>query len=260
MQEKKLTLRLKEGGGYVLRHVKVFTISQKEKYGMRQFIITGLFIFFLLGCASLETISTKTPKNASETETPSASKGDFMQYTPNEGSALPGRELFSFSTGEPIWYTVDDVVMGGLSSSRVEIVEPNTLFFSGNMSLENNGGFSSVRSDWSIVDLSGYDGVLLRVLGDGKVYRLRIRTEETGGDIAYNSAFETTPDQWIQVYVPFADMVPTYRGFVMDVGKLDVTSVGSFGFMLSDKQSGDFELKVNWIRAVSEEELQTLNK
>ena len=38
-----------------------------------------------------------------------------MQYTPNEESALPGRELFSFAPGEPTWYTVDDVVMGGVS-------------------------------------------------------------------------------------------------------------------------------------------------
>jgi len=183
-----------------------------------------------------------------------------MQHIQNEASALPGRKIFSFVAGEPIWYTVDDVVMGGVSSSRVEIIEPNILFFLGSMSLENNGGFSSVRSDWNIIDLSGFDGVLLRVLGDGKVYRLRIRTEETGGDIAYNGAFETTPDQWIQVYLSFANMVPTYRGSVMDVGPLDITNIGSFGFMLSDKQPGDFELQVDWIRAVSEEELQAFNQ
>jgi monofunctional biosynthetic peptidoglycan transglycosylase len=227
---------------------------------VRQFIITGLFGFFLLGCSSVETLTAKTQESVSTNETPSASKGDFMQYTPTEGAALPGRELFSFAAGEPAWYTVDDIVMGGVSSSSVEIVEPNILFFSGNMSLENNGGFSSARSDWNMIDLSGFDGVLLRVLGDGKAYRLRIRTEGAGGDIAYNGAFETTPDQWIHVYVPFANMIPTYRGIVMDVGQLDTTSIGSFGFMLSDKQSGDFGLQVDWIRAVSENELQAFNQ
>lgn len=238
----------------------VVTISPKERYGMRQFIITGLFSIFLFGCASLDIPATKIPNTVSTTETRSESKGEIMQYTPNEGSALPGRELFSFAPGGTTWYTVDDVVMGGVSSSRVEIIDPNTMFFSGSMSLENNGGFSSVRSDWNIVDLSGFDGVLLRVLGDGKIYRLRIRTDGTGGDIAYNGAFETTPDKWIQVYVPFVNMVPTFRGLVMDVGQLDVTSIGSFGFMLSDKQSGVFGLQVDWIRAVSEEELQSLNQ
>jgi monofunctional biosynthetic peptidoglycan transglycosylase len=183
-----------------------------------------------------------------------------MQYASNEGAALPGRKIFSFIAGEPIWYTVDDVVMGGVSNSHVDIIELNILSFSGSMSLENNGGFSSVRSDWNVIDLSGFDGVLLRVLGDGKVYRLRIRTEETGGDIAYNGAFETTPDKWVQVYVPFANMVPTFRGTVMDVGQLDITSIGSFGFMLSDKQPGEFELQVDWIRAVSKEEMQAFNQ
>jgi len=238
----------------------VITIRPKERYDMRQFIIIGLFIFFLLGCSSLDTRTIKIQENVSATEIPSTFRGENMQYTPNEGSPSPGRELFSFAAGEPPWYTVDDVVMGGVSSSRVEIIEPNTLFFSGSMSLENNGGFTSVRSDWNIEDLSGYDGILLRVLGDGKIYRLRIRTEETGGDIPYNGAFETTLEKWIQVYVPFAKMVPTYRGIVMDVGQLDVTSIGSFGFMLSDKQEGDFELQVDWIRAVSDAEMQAVNQ
>ena len=173
---------------------------------------------------------------------------------------LLGSELFSFASGEPGWYTVDDNVMGGVSSSRVEVLDSDILSFSGSMSLENNGGFSSIRSDWKRIDLSGSDGVLVRVLGDGKVYRLRIRTAKTSGDIAYNTAFETRPDEWIQVYVPFANMVPTYRGIVTDAGELDTSSIGSFGFMLSDKQPGDFKLQVDWIRAVSESEIQALNQ
>lgn len=183
-----------------------------------------------------------------------------MQYISNEGSALPGIELFAFAAGEPAWYTVDDGVMGGVSSSRVEIVEPNIMFFSGCISLKNNGGFSSVRSEWNIVDLSGFDGLLIRVLGDGKVYRLRIRTEATGDDISYNGSFETTPDQWVHVYIPCVKMVPTYRGIVMNVDQLNVKCVGSFGFMLSDKQTGDFGLRVDWIRAVSEDELQAFSQ
>jgi hypothetical protein len=41
----------------------------------------------------------------------------------------------------------------------------------------------------------------------------------------------------------------------MDVGRLDTTSIASFGFMLSDKQPGEFELQVDWIRAISEDEV-----
>lgn len=171
-------------------------------------------------------------------------------------SALPGNELFSFAAGEPGWYTVDDDVMGGVSSSTVAIAEAKRLTFAGDMSLENNGGFSSVRSDWNIIDLTGAEGVLLRVKGDGKVYRLRIRTESAGRSISYNALFKTTAEEWTTVFVPFAEMVPTYRGYIMDVGPLDPATIGSFGFMLSDKQPGEFELVVDWMRSISAAEAQ----
>lgn len=168
---------------------------------------------------------------------------------------LPGYELFTFAPNEPSWFTVDDDVMGGVSSSTTAIIEPNILVFTGTMSLENNGGFSSVRSEWSLMNLSDADGVLLRVLGDGKTYRLRIRTESVGRGISYNAIFQTQPNQWQTLYVPFADMVPTYRGFLMDVGPLDTSTIGSFGFMLSDKQAGAFSFQVDWIRAVRQADL-----
>ena len=172
--------------------------------------------------------------------------------------SLPGIPLFTFAGGEPRWYTVDDNVMGGISSSTVAVAEPDVLAFAGSMSLENNGGFASARSEWQTVDLSNTDGILLRVLGDGNAYRLRIRTDTTDRNISYNALFETTPNQWQIVYVPYAEMVPTYFGYVMDVGPLDQSNIGSFGLMLSDNQPGEFELYVDWMRAVSDEELTAL--
>jgi monofunctional biosynthetic peptidoglycan transglycosylase len=171
---------------------------------------------------------------------------------------LPGTELFTFAAGEPGWLTVDDNVMGGVSSSTVSFLQPGIMRFAGTMSLDNNGGFSSVRSQWQPTDLSAADGILLRVMGDGNAYRLRIRTTETGRNISYNALFDTTPEAWQLVYIPFADMVPTSFGFTVDVGPLNPATISSFGFMLSDKQPGDFSLLVDWLRAVSEEELRAL--
>ncbi|MEM9777571.1 MAG: CIA30 family protein [Chloroflexota bacterium] len=171
---------------------------------------------------------------------------------------LPGTELFTFIAGEPGWYTVDDDVMGGISDSQVSFVESGQLYFYGNMSLDNNGGFSSARSDWQKMDLTGKDGILLRVKGDGLVYRLRIRTDTAGRGVSYNALFQTQADEWSIVYIPFAQMVPTVRGFVVDTGQLDTANIGSFGFMLSDKQPGEFELLVDWMRAVSDEEIEAI--
>jgi monofunctional biosynthetic peptidoglycan transglycosylase len=120
------------------------------------------------------------------------------------------------------------------------------------MSLENNGGFASVRSEWQELDLSNHDGILLRVLGDGKSYRLRIRTATTDRRVSYNALFETIPNEWQLVYIPFKEMVPTSFGYAVDAGPLDSANIGSFGLMLSDKQPGEFELLVDWMRAVSE--------
>lgn len=172
---------------------------------------------------------------------------------PDSTSQGPGQPLFTFNGSEPSWYSVDDNVMGGISSSTAR-VDPNSqkLTFSGNVSLDNNGGFASTRSEWTGYDLRGYDGILIRVRGDGNVYRLRARTERTGAEVAYTASFETEVDTWQEVYIPFAEMIPTYRGFIVNAaGPLDPAAVRSFGLMVSDKQEGQFFLEVDWINAVA---------
>ncbi len=162
--------------------------------------------------------------------------------------------LFQFNGEEPFWYTVNDDVMGGISSSFINFDEnSDILTFSGNLSLENNGGFASIRSQWTNYELENYDGITFRVLGDGKTYRFRIRTEEAGSNISYTALFPTEANIWKEIYVPFSEMLPLYRGFVVSqAGPLDPGSIRSFGFMLSDKQTGEFKLEVENIRAVIE--------
>ena len=171
--------------------------------------------------------------------------------TPNQISPVV---LFDFTDGEPAWYTVNDDVMGGISQSVVNVDnESGRLYFSGNVSLENNGGFASLRSQWSSYDLSLYDGLLLRVRGDGNLYRLRIRTETTGSEIAYTGLFATEAETWQEIYLPFSEMVPLYRGFIVDrAGPIDPSSIRSFGLMVTDKQEGDFSLEVDRIIAVDD--------
>ena len=243
---------------------------------MKKIIIALFFGLCLAGCAfggaelpyikniqsknlikEVNTLQVKS--NMSSTETPTQTPETNLEPTiPEDNMFLPGTEIFAFGEREPGWYTLDDNVMGGVSSSTVEITDTGILSFSGNMSLENNGGFSSVRSEWYPINLTSADGVLLRVLGDGKMYRLRIHSESTGNNIAYNANFETTPENWKLVYIPFSSMVPTYFGYIVDVGRLDTRNIGSFGLMLSDKQPGEFDLQVDWIRAISEEDLPIL--
>ena len=58
------------------------------------------------------------------------------------------RVLFKFDNAEAAkpWQTVNDGVMGGRSDGRFKINEDKKMEFFGTLSLENNGGFASVRS------------------------------------------------------------------------------------------------------------------
>lgn len=167
-------------------------------------------------------------------------------------STVVGTTLFDFAGDGPAWYTVNDDVMGGISSSLAS-TDPETqrLVFSGNLSLENNGGFASVRSQWSDYDLTGYDGIVLRVRGDGRTYQFRVRAEETGSEIAYAALLETEAGRWKDIYVSFEEMVPVYRGVVVSrAPALNPESIRSFGFMLADRQEGEFTLEVEMLSAV----------
>jgi len=126
------------------------------------------------------------------------------------------------------------------------------LRFTGEVSLENNGGFASVRSRPSELDLSEYSGVLIRVRGDGKRYAMNIQTNVPIRAGSYRCKFDTVRDQWVEIYFPFGDFRATSFGVELpDAPPLDPGNIRSFGLLISDKQTGPFRLEVDWIRAVS---------
>ena len=161
--------------------------------------------------------------------------------------------IFAFDDpqdGEP-WVAVNDNVMGGVSDGRVRMTDHGTLEFFGSISLENNGGFASIRSRRDDVDLSSFDGLLIRVRGDGKRYDLNLRTNIRIMAGSYRAKFDTNTNVWQEIYVPFNEFVPTSFGRVRkDLPALDPSKIRSFGFLISDKQVGPFSLEVEWIKAV----------
>lgn len=149
------------------------------------------------------------------------------------------RTIFDFTQPSEnlknIWGALDDVVMGGVSASNMQFTE-NTALFSGNVSTENSGGFASVRTknfDPSI-NLAGYEGVELKVKGDGKRYKLFLRTESAWDGVGYSYSFDTVDGAWITVRIPFVDLIPVFRAKVVkDCPKIDASKLRSFQLMLS---------------------------
>jgi len=145
-----------------------------------------------------------------------------------------------------LWRPVDDVVMGGISSSTFEPAEPGIARFRGNVSLENFGGFASVRTsprDW---DTAGATAFLLRVSGDGKTYKFTVRTSDAFDGIQYQARFAAPAGAWTDVRLPVDAFVATFRGRrVPFAPSLDAAKVRALGLMVSDKQAGPFALLVD---------------
>ncbi len=159
--------------------------------------------------------------------------------------------LVDFSGEDPsTWSPVNDGVMGGLSRSAMRITEEGTGVFSGVLSLENNGGFASVRVRPKASDLSAHLGLAIRVRGDGRTYQLRLRTDDRFDGVAYRAVFDTVENEWLTVRIPFAEFVPTFRGRVLDdVPALDTRRISQMALMVADKRSGAFVLEIESIRA-----------
>ncbi len=159
--------------------------------------------------------------------------------------------LFDFGTIENMndWLIVNDGVMGGLSRSSFTLSNNNSAVFLGNVRLENNGGFASVRTRAMQFDLDGYKGILIRVKGDGQKYQFRLQTSNQFDGVSYQYRFETTKDQWQTISIPFDECLPVFRGRILrNVGPLSSNDIRQLGLLVSDGQTGQFQLEVQWIK------------
>jgi hypothetical protein len=162
------------------------------------------------------------------------------------------RHLFDFQAAESTagWSAIDDAVMGGISSSRLRHDPAGHAVFEGVVSLDNNGGFASVRSRPVELGAPGAVSYVLEVLGDGKRYKLNLRTDDAFDGVNYQAAFETPRDQWTTVRLPVAGFRPTFRGrMVATAPPLDPARVRQVGLMIADRQVGTFALEVRSISA-----------
>lgn len=149
---------------------------------------------------------------------------------------------------EPRWIAVNDGVMGGLSRGGPRLAD-GKLHFEGMLSLENNGGFSSTRTIGRTFDLSGKSTMVLRVMGDGRRYQLRLATDARfrGAAVSYGAEFATTDGQWTEVHIAFAELAPSFRGNALDGPPVNLAQVEEIGVMVGDKREGPFRLAVDWI-------------
>ncbi len=147
------------------------------------------------------------------------------------------------------WNIVNDDVMGGVSKSYLSLNDENNLIFSGNVSLDNNGGFASSRMSLSTQSLNGIKSFKIKFRGDGNIYKLRLRQNNMRA--SYSSDFKSVKDKWVEVNIPVEDFIPTWRGYSYNnYPALDIEKINSLGIHISDKQEGEFKLEIKYIKAI----------
>lgn len=159
--------------------------------------------------------------------------------------------MFDFADDQAVraWSPIGDQVMGGVSSGRLRDAGEWAVF-EGEVSLENNGGFFSVRSEPKRWELSGFAGIALRVRGDGQRYKLNLKTDDSFDGIVYRAEFTPPAGEWATLELPFDAFRPVFRGRpVPEAPPLDPARVRTVGLLISDKQEGSFRLEVAWIGA-----------
>ena len=155
--------------------------------------------------------------------------------------------LFDFSKDSDItnWTVVDDVVMGGRSDGSLDISEEGHAVFQGKVSLENNGGFSSLRYRFSKINVKSYSKMVMLLKGDGKRYQFRVKLDMYDGH-SYIYHFQTTGD-WQTIEVPLHDMIPSFRGRKLDMPNYSGKELEEVAFLISNQMAETFRLEIDII-------------
>lgn len=205
----------------------------------------------LAGCGAESSTSGDSVVVSTLAQAPDVTEGATTTSTSITSSTVPAQPestilLFDFARDDvDEWFVQNDTVMGGVSSSTVTLVDGEMLF-AGRLSLDNNGGFASVRGPRPDTgSVASGDALSIDARGDGRTYLVQILTPTD----AYAARFVPTDGS---VTVPFAEFTAvSWRLEPMAaVAPLDAASIERIAFYVLDKQVGEFELRVRSIAVV----------
>lgn len=143
------------------------------------------------------------------------------------------------------WFVVNDGVMGGLSQGKFTVTEEGNVIFTGFVTTENNGGFSSIRYEFNEKEISTYSHIVLKIKGDGKKYQFRIK-EKASQRFSYISEF-TTSGNWETIKIPFREFYPSFRGYMLNKPNFSGNVMEEIGILIGNKKKEAFSLEIKSI-------------
>ena len=196
------------------------------------------------GSSSSETTSADTePAATLANSTTTASE------TTTTAAAAP-TALFDFADAASAtgWATQNDTVMGGVSQSTSTWAN-GQLVFQGTLSLENNGGFTSLVSpiDEQLGQRAvGASAIVIDALGDGKTYVLQLRGNDETRFIQRFATVAGTQQKYVLPIDKF-EAVTSFLDPVANAAPIELANIRQVALYLLDKQAGEFELAVTSI-------------
>jgi NADH dehydrogenase [ubiquinone] 1 alpha subcomplex assembly factor 1 len=156
--------------------------------------------------------------------------------------------LFDFSEPAAMngWQVEDDVVMGGRSRGKLARSADGHLIFRGEVSLENNGGFSSIQNNFHPLNVSKYQHAIIRLKGDGKDYRFLVESDPSARH--YYVAEFSTNGEWQEIKIPLRKMYPMRRGDRLNIPDYPAETLSQVRFMIANGRAESFQLEVESIR------------
>lgn len=155
--------------------------------------------------------------------------------------------LFDFSESSDLagWQIVNDNVMGGISQSSFIKNKNENAVFKGSVSLDNNGGFCSVRTSFDPIMVKDFEKIIIRLKGDGKIYQIRIKSKRTDYH-SYIAYFQTT-GEWQETEIILNDMFPGFRGRKLEMPDFSDETIEEIAFLIGNKKEENFELEISRI-------------
>ncbi|WP_245892026.1 CIA30 family protein [Polaribacter glomeratus] len=162
-------------------------------------------------------------------------------------SLMSSKIIFDFNKKSNLqnWVIVDDVVMGGESSGSFKLNEDGFGVFQGRISLDNNGGFSSLRYRFQKIAIDDNTQIVIKLKGDGKNYQFRIKSN-SGDYYSYILPFSTS-GEWQEIKIPLKEMYPSFRGRRLDQPNFSDDAIEEVTFLIGNKKNENFKLLLDTI-------------
>ncbi|WP_237274382.1 CIA30 family protein [Tenacibaculum ovolyticum] len=153
--------------------------------------------------------------------------------------------IFDKNSSNQSWYITNDDVMGGVSNSSMKLDEEKKMIFSGNVSLDNNGGFAMTRLPLNINFNTDKTKVVLKLKGDGKKYQFRIKAKNNQR-FWYIQSFQTSKSTE-EIELPLHKFYASFRGYKLNVDNFSETTITEIAILIGNKKNEKFKLEIERI-------------